>query len=72
MNGVTTMSVSAVHTVSRWSTYAAMTEVRSDRAQLLADIAAEADPQIIAADKLNVTSSTHRLTAQAGRIDVLA
>lgn len=67
------MSVNAVHTtVNRWSTYAAMTEVRSDRAQLIADIAAGADPQIIAADKLNVTGSTHRLTAQAGRINVLA
>lgn len=65
------MSVTAVPSASRWSTYPLMSEVRSDRAQLLADIAAGADPQIIAADKMNVTSSTHRLNLQAHRIDVV-
>ena len=66
------MSVATVSHVNRWSAYAAMSEVRSDRAQLLADIAAGADAQVIAADKLSVTSSTHRLTSQTGHLDTFA
>jgi hypothetical protein len=66
------MSVAAASRASHWSTYAAMSELRSDRAQLLADIAAGADAQIIAADKLNVNSTMHRVTVQAGRLDTVA
>jgi hypothetical protein len=66
------MSVSAVSHVNRGFAYAAMSELRSDRAQLLADIAAGADAQIIAADKLNVTSTMHRVNATTGRLDTLA
>ena len=66
------MSVSAVPHVNRGYAYAAMSELRSDRAQLLADIATDADPQIIAADKLNVASTLHRVNSQTGRLNILA
>jgi hypothetical protein len=56
--------------VNTGTTYAAMAELRAHRAQLLADLAANAGAQIIAADKVKITSSTHRLSVQAGRFDI--
>ena len=58
--------------VNRWTAVAAMTEVRSYRSQLSADLAANASAQVIAADKANISTSARRLSLQAGRLDAIA
>jgi hypothetical protein len=61
----------AVSSTRLGTAYAAMAQLRADRAQLLADLAAQASPQIIAADKTNVSLSNHRVTVHAGRLDTI-
>jgi len=57
--------------VNPWTPYHAWTKLRADRAQLVADLAANASPQVIAADRATIAGSSRRLSVQAGRIDVL-
>jgi hypothetical protein len=54
-----------------WAALAAWTEVRGARAQLAADLAAGADPQVIAADKASIMGRGHRLAQSASKIDLL-
>jgi hypothetical protein len=48
----------------------AATQVQAARAQLRADVAAGADPQLIAADKTAIMSLHHRIAHSPTRIDV--
>jgi hypothetical protein len=63
------MKISAT-AVNPWNPYNAWTELRADRAQLAADIAGKASPQVIAADKAGIAGSSRRLSVQAGRLDL--
>jgi hypothetical protein len=66
------MNVTASTSASAgWTALAAWSEVRHARAQLTADIAAGADPQVIAADRGVMVSSAQRLTHSASKIDLL-
>jgi hypothetical protein len=61
----------SVTSVNPWMSYHAWTELRADRAQLAADLAAKASPQVIAADQAGLTDSNRRYSIQAGRLDRL-
>lgn len=57
-------------TVNRVGSVTAWTEVRADRAKLVADLAAKAVPAVIAADKAQLLLSQRRYAAERGRLDV--
>ena len=54
-----------------WTALAAWSQVRQARAQLAADVAAGANPQVIAADRATIVGSAQRLTRSASKIDLL-
>jgi hypothetical protein len=61
-----------VTSVNPWMSYRAWSELRADRAQLAADLAAKASPQVIAADRAGLTDSNRRYGIEAGRLDRMA
>jgi len=61
-----TVAVAPTADTARWSAYNAWAQLRTDRAQLLADLASHAPPQVIVADRATLASSqqqfVHRRT----------
>lgn len=68
------MNVAAVASTAdsaRWSAYNAWAQLRTDRAQLLADLASHAAPQVIAADRASLTQSQQQFAhRRSTRLDV--
>ena len=57
---------------ARMTALVAASQVQAARAQLRADVAAGADPQLIAADKTAIMTLHHRIAHSPTRIDVTA
>lgn len=63
--------VAAVTESASWQAYNAWAELRAAHAQLLADVAAKANPQVIATDRAEVTADQQQLShRRAARIDL--
>ena len=57
---------------ARMTAFVAASQVQAARAQLRADVAAGADPQLIAADNSAIMSLHHRIAHSPTRVDVTA
>jgi hypothetical protein len=56
---------------ARWSAYNAWAQLRADRANLLADVASRAAPQVIAADRASLAQSQQQFARRSRmRLDV--
>jgi hypothetical protein len=61
-----TTRIEAVAETSRWGVYTAWAHLRIDSSRLAADVAAGADPQIIASDRAAVSQSSRQIVRSVG------